>query len=478
MSISIDEYIKNFNSANSRFSPTKWIHDHPTIVKVMQVVGLTLGAGAVIALSLFAPILPAQIAVGIKLAGGLSVLGSVISWLFLKYVTLAKDDMTIHAYQEKSCEGGRLYYRGDIPVLEFTGNNPEKWGHAHGFLLGAEICKLKKNLDLAVHSILRLPRSKNLPKVLETVRQKIPLEYQQEMRGLAEGYNEWAKQAGVSLRITEDDVLLMHLIPDSKHFHPKALEKKWSEYLIGKKPAGSIACTSILDRDDQGNVIFGRNMDWCPFGEAGGKSLVMVWKTKGVAVLGIPGMIGAVTGWNKNKVAVAMNVCPGITTETRGMPAILFNRHVLESATSVFAVRKLVKKERPLGPYHLTIADPKEGSCISFYQKDGNNHQRDLADDKKTIEVLNWEYPECEGGFFNSQYRHELLTPYFNGASNIPNRHPKLMENALQFAPYVNSWITMHSLVFRPGEDKVKISWDNGYAASGRWAETKMTDFF
>jgi hypothetical protein len=151
MSISVDEYTKNFNAEHSQFSLSKWIHDHPMAVKVAQVAGLVLGLAAVVASFLFAPVLPVGIVVGIGLVGGFSVLGSIVSWLFLKYVTCAKNDMTIHAYQEKSCEGGRLYYRGDIPVMEFTGNDPEKWGHAHGFLLGAEICKLKKNLDLAVH---------------------------------------------------------------------------------------------------------------------------------------------------------------------------------------------------------------------------------------------------------------------------------------------------------------------------------------
>lgn len=476
MPISIDEYTCNFNAEYSQFSATKWIHDHPTIVKVAQVAGLILGVAAIVASFVLAHLLSIGMAVGIELAGGLSVVGSIVSWLFLTYVTCAQNDMTIHAYQEKSCEGGRLYYRGDIPVMEFTGNDPGKWGHAHGFLLGAEVCKLKQNLDLALHSILRLPRSENLPHVLSAVRQKIPSEYLQEMKGLAEGYNEWAAETGASLQMTEEDVLLMHLIPDSKHFHPQALEKQWSEYLGEDEAERLVACTSLLDRDDQGNVIFGRNMDWCPFGEAGGKSLVMVWKSKGVAVLGVPGMIGAVTGWNKDKVAVAMNVCPGETTDARGMPAILFNRHVLESATNVPAIRRLVDEEQPLGPYHLTIADPREGSCISFYQQDGHHHRRDLAD--RHIEVLNWEYPKCEGGFFNSQYRHELLTPYFDHARNIPHRYPKLMENVLQLAPYVNSWITMHSLVFEPGEDRVKMSWDNGYAASGRWAEAEMTAFF
>lgn len=472
MSISIDDYIKNFNSAHSQFSPTKWMHDHLTAVKVAQVAGVVLGVAALAALFLFASELSLGALITIGALGGLSVLGSLVSWLFLRYVSCTKHDMQIPVYQKKECEGGNLFYRGKIRVLEFTGDDPEKWGYAHGFLLGAEICMLKKNMDLALHSILCLPRSENLPTVLNAIRQKIPSEYLLELRGLAKGYTEWAEQNHVSLSITEEDLLLIHLIPDSKHFHPKELEN--SSRQEEREPV--FACTSLLDRDDQGHVIFGRNMDWCSFGAGGSKSLVLVWKTKGVAVLGVPGMIGAVTGWNKDKLALAMNVCPGETTEMRGMPAVLFNRHLLESATTVAHGCKLIDEVQPLGPYHLTIADPKEGSCISFYQKNGAHYRRDL--NEEPLEVLNWEYPRCEGGFFNSQHRHDLLTSYFQNAKKIPNRHPQLMENALQLSPYINSWITMHSLVFNFGEDKVKMSWDNGYAASGKWAEAQMTQFF
>ncbi len=40
MSVSIDHYIRDFISSHNQFSATKWIHDHPTAVKVSQVAGL------------------------------------------------------------------------------------------------------------------------------------------------------------------------------------------------------------------------------------------------------------------------------------------------------------------------------------------------------------------------------------------------------------------------------------------------------
>lgn len=220
-------------------------------------------------------------------------------------------------------------------------------------------------------------------------------------------------------------------------------------------------------------------MNWCPFGKAGEKSLVLVWKSNGVAALGIPGMIGAVTGWNKDKMALAMNACPGEEiNDIQGMPAILYNRHVLESAKDIPSVNQLLQTSQPLSPYHMTIATSREGRCISFYQNNGENLTRDLQEDNEYLEVLNWEYPKCKGGSFNSQYRHDLLTEYFSGAKEIPDRHLKLMENALKIPPYINSWITMHSLIFLPGENLVRMSWGNGYAASKPSYEAEMTSFF
>jgi len=52
------------------------------------------------------------------------------------------------------------------------------------------------------------------------------------------------------------------------------------------------------------------------------------------------------------------------------------------------------------------------------------------------------------------------------------------MQNALQLTPYVNAWITMHSLLFAPHEDTVSMSWDNGYAASQTPETVSMTEFF
>jgi hypothetical protein len=281
--------------------------------------------------------------------------------------------------------------------------------------------------------------------------------------------------------MNEDDVLLVHLIADSKHFKTKEIAKLANYFMDAAELSG--ACTSLLHRDPDNGVVFGRNMDWCPFGQAQ-DSLIIVWKPQNIAVLGPPGFIGAITGWNQHHLSLAMNVCPGKTTRIRGEPSSLFNRRILEEADSVMAATELVKRIRPLGPYHLTLADKngadKNGvaACISFYQgEEERDYIRFLEEDP--LLVVNWRYPDCTGGYFNSKGRTELLQRYFqNASSSIPSQlinWRKLINNALKLT---NSWITVHSLLFSPKSDKVSISWDNGYAASGRKKSISMSQVF
>jgi hypothetical protein len=457
-------YIQNFNDQNNCTAVSQWMHDNPATVKALQVVGLVLGAAVLVSTPFILPV----VACVVGIVGALFVIVAVVSWLFLKYVTCAKHEITQRFFQEAQCKGGHLYYRGNIPILELSGDDP---GRAHGYLLGSYIYALKRNFDLAIHTLLGQPRAHQLPHVLGALKRQIPPAYLKEMEGLAEGYNQWAEEAAVETAMTLDDVLLMHLIPDSKHFHPRERERALANRGEIPDVLGNVACTTLLHRDPKNGLLFERNMDWCPFGDGGAASILIVWKDLGIAALGVPGLIGVLTGWSRNGLVAAMNVCPGETGEARGMPAILFNRCMLEEARSVQEVVGLTGRVRPLGPYHLTVADRQNnGACISFYQgPDEADHIRYVREeDELPLLVVNWRYPECRGGSFNSEERTELLTRYFrNALAAIPADQIEwrpLMENALQLTPLVNSWITMHSCGF--AGDDVFLKWDNGYAAA------------
>ncbi|MBA3237489.1 MAG: hypothetical protein H0T62_03950 [Parachlamydiaceae bacterium] len=492
--ITTNNYIEKFNEQNNRTCFTKWMHDNPTTLKVVQIASVLIGVAAIASLPWTLPAVGIAIASTIAVTGGVLLLATLASWLFQKYLTSDKHEITEQVFQAGEHEFGRLYYRGNIPILELDDSNPYGAGLAHASLLGEHIHRLKKNLDLILHGILRKPDADQIPKVIEALKREIPEEYLEEMKGLTDGFNQWAKETNNSApHVTVEDVLLMHLIADIKHFNPSQVENTLSGHKsiwerISDALTPSPACTTLLHRDEEKGVIFGRNMDWCPFGHGGGESLFVVWKHSGVATLGVPGLIGAGTGWNRDRLTFAMNVSPGETSEVRGMPSMLYNRHIVQNAHSVEDAESLMERVKPLGPYHLTLADPSgNGKSVSFYQGENQtDHIRSLDEDEdldeEVLQVLNYTYPKLEGNIFNSEGRRELLNRYFGGANKDINEGKSewynLIDNALKLTPLVNAWMTLHSLMLVPQSGDVAVSWDNGYAADMPRQNINMDEFF
>jgi hypothetical protein len=268
---------------------------------------------------------------------------------------------------------------------------------------------------------------------------------------------------------------------------------------VRSKLAGDLAanaCTTILYKDGNPNkgIIMGRNMDWPAFGDGGANSLVIVWKAgnsnvKDVAALSVPGLIGVITGWNKDGLALAMNVCPGETRTVRGMPAIFTNRQLLERFNKVEEVNIATQSNeqdaksessRPLGAYHLTIADAdNDGMCISFHNNNDKDYRRE-AITNQALTVLNWPYPAEVGGSFNSEERNVILKEYFTKANSSATELDShmLVQNIMKLRPYISSWITMHSLTFMPIQNRMTLSVGNGYAPLGTYQDVTMREFF
>jgi hypothetical protein len=486
---STDVFIRNFNIQNNKFTISKWVHDHPNMIKKVQFAAPLVGIIAIASIPFALSALGIPAACGLAAMGTVLILSSIVTFVFLKYITCSRYDMRKHSFQEGKCPGGRLYYRGNVPILELTDDprqTGERFGYlagnAHGYLLGSQIYRLKKNLDLIIHTVMRQPRADKILTLLQEIRREIPENYKQEMKGLADGYNRWAYETGIETSMNENDVLLIQLIADSKHFKIKGAIQLFRKILEAMNLSPGTACTRLLQRDSQNGVKLGGNTDWCPFGDGGALSLVIVRKPQNTASFGVPAQIGIISGWNED-LAIAMNVCPGKTTRVRGKPIALFNRYLLENAHSVQDVKRLIQRVRPLGPYHLSLADAAgSAACISFYQGDKESDTIRTLEAEKPLEVLNWRYPECKGGFFNSEGRMKLLTRYFQQAmENIPRDQIdwlKVIDNGLQLTPLVNSRITLHSLLFLPESDKVFLSWDNGYAASSPKQPLSMSEVF
>lgn len=441
---------------NEKVSATEqaaiWIHEHPTVVKVAEAAALVLGV-AMVAAAPFVPVLGATVALAV--GGAILVVAATAALLALDILIPPHHDMSEHVFPEAEFAGGKLYYEGDVPILSLDMDNPFEAGKAQGYLCGDAINRVVSRFDLLLHTLAGRPRADQLPKTMEEMRKVIPEEYLKEMEGLAEGYNKWVEEQLFSCmhkKITADDILLLHLLPDGLHFAPQEFEE-------GKpKEAGALplaACTSIVDED----LVFARNMDWPSFGIAGTYTLVIHRKHKdkhSTVEVAPPGFVGAITGMNSAGLALSMNVCNGETNEIRGMPAVFHNRYALEHCSTVGDVERL--QSGPLGPYHMTVADSKEAIAIHFYQAEGENHTIRRVTEDTPVFSLNCRYtPEPVDHVHYGYKRTRHLREFFEEREGRP------LEEALAL-PYVNNWLTTHRVMMEPGKKSMRVAFDNAFA--------------
>lgn len=443
-----------------------WIHDHPTTVKVLKVASFLAGTAMLATLPLSLPALGTASAVGLGVGGLLFITVSLVVHNVLDLIVPPCHDMKYHAFTPGKCEGGSLYYQGDVPILSLDADNPYLAGKAHGYLLGDALNRVMKQVHFALHTIARQPRAQQLTDAIEQVKETIPEEYLTEMQGIVEGFKQWSKEHPFSLpkQITLDDLILLHLMPDSMHFNPGRLASRGKPF-----PYENVACSAVIDKDENGNLVFARNMDWPSFGLAGTYSLVINRKHKkpkhSTAEIGVPGFVGTLTGMNDRGLSLSMNVCmSGSTHEMRGMPAAFYNRQCLETCSSVKDVRSFVKGNDPLGPYHLTAADSHDAKAFHFYQSDSKRHViRDWEEGTPFI-VLNGTYATpCETGCHYDERQREL-NAWFNKTAAEKRPKSKTIRHSLAL-PHVNNWLTTHSVIMNPESRTMEVSFNNAFAA-------------
>ncbi|NGX26260.1 MAG: hypothetical protein K940chlam6_00175, partial [Chlamydiae bacterium] len=305
-----------------------------------------------------------------------------------------------------------------------------------------------------------------------------------EMQGMVDGINNWINEQwwwGRYPKVSFDEILLAHLMPDSLYFNLRGEES-------ATQRIPQVACTVAIGKNQNSGLVFGRNMDWPSFGLAGMYSLVINRKYKNdkhsTVEIGIPGFAGTLTGMNKHGFSVAMNVCAKGHYHRGGIPAAFYNRMALENCRTVREGRSFISKHNPLGSYHLNIADPNDAQSTHFYQgKLGNNTTRNLERGKPLITT------NCSYGNFgqrdlhmhSSQERQEILDRFFDGAKEQIRPGEKDLEALIAHGltlPYVNNVITTYTVEMLPGEKRMRAAFDNSYSASQPMQEIDTTELF
>lgn len=470
-SVSPPQYVQTRISRFHRF-----VYDHGEIIKKVIVVfavaavalalytkTFVLGGG--ILFTVFAVVVVAGVGWG-KFHGHdvLKILGhmkTIVSCPFT-YMIPSKHLMSTHIYTETSYLDSTLKYEGDLPVLSLKGTPREK-GLAQGYILGDQIYNFLKIWGAILWMVIPdRSHAKELCDHLITSLSESNLEESrnllEEMIGVVEGFNIKMVSSDRDLRLTVDELLMFHLIPDSEHTYPIDLAKS----LI--PPVGcSVVITNGQTAEEK---LMLRLMDWPSFNIVKSSLLYRRYGENGKIIhdVGIPGLVGTTTAMSNTGLALAMNVALGETKNPMGIPAIFINRILIERCNTVEEAENQLKTLSPIGPYHLSLVSANgETRTIHFYQgeKEGN-YSRTLGDKNHLIVTNSCIGPDGEyNPYFNSEGRTENINTYFASHSGTPE---ELLEGVSKL-PLVNNQETVHALIINPRERIMKMTVANAYAA-------------
>ncbi len=258
---------------------------------------------------------------------------------------------SLHCREERLFKEGKygksfLKYSGSVPVLYLKGS-PAEIGKAEGYLLKEQIKALHSSfLKKAVkRTAMFLGRDPEVVQklVLEKVgkaRASIPKPFMEELAGISSA-------TGLPL----SDVVLANLLPE---ILPR------------------VFCTTFFiskERMEDKAPLFGRNLDYPPVGGIERYGLVIVYSGKGkkaVASFTFPGLIGVVTGMNRDGLCGAtMDVISGARKiNTGSIPRFMFYRLLLSECTLVEEVKEKIKGRKCLSGGNFMVVDAKGNAMV------------------------------------------------------------------------------------------------------------------
>lgn len=432
-------------SFKSTASPMrKWLHDHPAAMQTMTCALAVFG--------IYSLIQHASLSSTFSGAGLLAA-----SYVLHKTSSLLAPpthDPKQHVFTPATCRGVTLYQKGDLPVLRIPRDvSPYNAGFGRGQLMAAQIAELLDRVRFSA-CIAGLPKTVNA--LCKRVFNGLDEEYKSEILGLVAGFN-----AAQSVKLTTDDVIYFHLLPEIRNLDFKAANT-WAQ-----EP---MACTVVIDGDIETGPLAARTLDWTPLDVYGKLSLIEERETKqGVRWINhtFPLFLGSVTAMNHHGLAVAMNTARGLTDYPVNTPAVFYLRGLVENCTTFQEAKEYCSRLSPLGSFNLTVFNAQEAMSIHFYQGERGTHYVRKWSMMAPLITLNYRYGEkgvTNPTASNSEERFaEINNAYHRRNPEQPLEH---FLKGLLHGSEVNNFRTISTAFIDPKNLKFEISFDNGYAGN------------
>jgi isopenicillin-N N-acyltransferase-like protein len=228
-------------------------------------------------------------------------------------------------------------------------------------------------LELFAVGIAVLVNNRNLPDY-------VPREYAEEILGIAEGCPDPFPEYGPRYH----RILNYHAAHDISHW-------------VHDKPV--VGCTAFAARGGatrDGHLLVGRNFDF----EAGrvfdvNKVIACVRPRRGRAFLSVvwPGMAGAITGLNEDRLYCSINGAHSASKDNIGIPVALVVRQVLQYTDSVSGAIRVIRDAHVFVSDSYLVADGKTGEAVVVEKSPGRTEVRPIEDDL----LLQANHFECDG---------------------------------------------------------------------------------
>jgi predicted choloylglycine hydrolase len=223
--------------------------------------------------------------------------------------------------KEKECSmeyhGSKRYCSEGVTVVILRGS-PYELGYARGVLLREEIqAWARESLsEIEQQLIARNFDQDSIKENVAMLEATIPVDFKRELEGLA-------ASSGV------DYLTLLKL-------------NVWSNVNAG--------CVSVAVIDVDGRLLRSRNYDWAPIRLLLPPILSIYQPDNGYGFTSIhaPGIIGVATGMNEKGITFGSHSLPGSRHSGKGMASAMLNRLVIQYATRLDEVEKMLK-ETPRG---------------------------------------------------------------------------------------------------------------------------------
>ncbi|MCS6924907.1 MAG: C45 family autoproteolytic acyltransferase/hydrolase [Candidatus Binatia bacterium] len=243
---------------------------------------------------------------------------------------------------ERSAARGEWLRLAGYPVLRLRGSPYEK-GYQHGALYRDAVrANVRGFLDYVYKEspVGRRVTQAFLDFAYACCRPYLPLAYQQELQGLAEG-------AGLSLR----DIQRVHAAPDL--FELRGLTSCASFAAFGRATA-------------DGRLYHLRNLDWIFAAGIQQYPLLLVYVEEGVVNISYAGFIGVISGMNRAGISVGQIGSTSRDWTLRGLPMPFLLRQVLEQAKTLADAVHIVRTAPRTVGHNYIIASGTEGKAVAL----------------------------------------------------------------------------------------------------------------